>query len=577
MAVPALPARDQRVRAADRVRRRPALSGSEAVDADTFVLTLPMARQQQALALLVFIGGLSAATGMVIVETIALSTMVCNDLVMPVLLRMQSLRLAERPDLSWLLLAIRRGAIVAVMLLGYLYFRLAGEAYALVSIGLISFAAVAQFAPAILGGIYWKWRDARRRAGGARRGLCRSGSTRCCCRPSPSRAGCPSASCATGPFGIALLKPHEFFGLTGLDEITHAMFWSMVANIGAYVAVSVLTRPGVAEQAQAALFVDIFKHGDDGLGVHFWKGSASMPDLNALLARFLGPGRARLRGCRVYAALRPAFAKRTGRRRGFRAVRGDRARRRDRRRLGPDHGRRDGQGGGAVDRRGLLDAGRGLTGHRLQPPARAQVARARGGDRGAHRGERAVAGTRPHEGRLRVDGDPRAAHTADVDSRVLRDPARQSGPRSRGAGPLPRHHPQGERATHPAHQSGPRPGQARLRARRVDGRRARSQGGDRRGDHRDQPALSRKERRARHPLRWRRPASRGRPRPSDAGGDQPAVERGQVRRRRERTGDRVAHRRCRRTQGRRRRQRSGHRAARTARRYSRSSARPATR
>ena len=104
-----------------------------------------------------FIGGLSAATGMVIVETIALSTMVCNDLVMPVLLRMRSLRLAERRDLSWLLLGIRRGAIVAViLLLGYLYFRLAGEAYALVSIGLISFAAVAQFAPAILGGIYWK-------------------------------------------------------------------------------------------------------------------------------------------------------------------------------------------------------------------------------------------------------------------------------------------------------------------------------------------------------------------------------------------------------------------------------------
>src|SRR5712664_3297356 len=82
------------------------------VDADTFVLTLPMAEKQELLALLVFIGGLSAATGMVIVETIALSTMVCNDLVMPVLLRLRSLRLTERPDLTQLLLAIRRGAIV---------------------------------------------------------------------------------------------------------------------------------------------------------------------------------------------------------------------------------------------------------------------------------------------------------------------------------------------------------------------------------------------------------------------------------------------------------------------------------
>ena len=135
-------------------------------DPDTFVLTLPMVEKQEALALLVFIGGLSAATGMVIVETIALSTMVCNDLVMPVLLRMRSMRLAEQKNLTGLLLGIRRGAIVAVVLLGYFYYRLAGEAYALVAIGLISFAAVAQFAPAAIGGIYWK--GATRR-GSARR------------------------------------------------------------------------------------------------------------------------------------------------------------------------------------------------------------------------------------------------------------------------------------------------------------------------------------------------------------------------------------------------------------------------
>src|SRR5260221_7822128 len=126
------------------------------VDADTFVLTLPMAEKQELLALLGFLGGLPAGAGLVIVETIALSTMVCNDLLMPVLLRMQRLRLNERPDLTGLLLGIRRGAIVLILLLGYLYFKLAGEAYALVSIGLISFAAVAQFAPVVLGGVFWK-------------------------------------------------------------------------------------------------------------------------------------------------------------------------------------------------------------------------------------------------------------------------------------------------------------------------------------------------------------------------------------------------------------------------------------
>jgi len=262
------------------------------VDPDTFVLTLPMAQRHEALALFVFIGGLSAATGMVIVETIALSTMVCNDLVMPVLLRMRSMRLSERRNLTGLLLGIRRGAIVAVILLGYLYFRLAGEAYALVAIGLISFAAVAQFAPAAIGGIYWK--GATR--SGALAGLLAGFGVwmYTLLLPSFAKSGwLPIGFLDEGPFGIALLKPYALFGLTGLNDITHAMLWSMLVNIGAYVIVSTLSRQTVAEQAQAARFVDVFRHTGDGQDVHVWKGTASAPDLQALLARFLGTERAR--------------------------------------------------------------------------------------------------------------------------------------------------------------------------------------------------------------------------------------------------------------------------------------------
>jgi len=261
------------------------------IDPDTFVLTIPMAEHRRGLALLVFIGGLSAATGMVIVETIALSTMVCNDLVMPVLLRMRSMRLAERQDLTGLLLAIRRGAIVAVVLLGYLYFRLAGEAYALVAIGLISFAAVAQFAPAVLGGIYWK---AATRAG-ALAGLSAGFVVwlYTLLLPSFAKSGwLPIGFLEHGPFGIALLKPYALFGLDGLNDITHAMLWSLVANVGSYAAVSLLTRQSVAEQAQATRFVDVFKREGEGLDHRLWKGEASLPELKALLARFLGPERA---------------------------------------------------------------------------------------------------------------------------------------------------------------------------------------------------------------------------------------------------------------------------------------------
>ena len=260
------------------------------VDADTFVLTLPISEQQASIALLAFIGGLSAATGMVIVETIALSTMVCNDLLMPVLLRLRWLRLTERRDLSRLLLGIRRGAIVVIMMLGYLYFYLAGEAYALVAIGLISFSAVAQFAPAIIGGLFWK--------GGTRLGaICGLSAgfliwLYTLLLPSFAKSGwLPITFLSQGILGIDLLKPQQLFGLQGLDDISHCLFWSMFANIGLYVAISLLRRPDAAEHTQAALFVDASTR-MPVTGSRFWRGSASMHDLLALVGRFLGPARA---------------------------------------------------------------------------------------------------------------------------------------------------------------------------------------------------------------------------------------------------------------------------------------------
>ncbi len=255
------------------------------VNPDTFVLLLPMSAQQQALALLVFVGGFSAATGMVIVETIALSTMVCNDLVMPILLRIKSLRLSGRADLTGLLLAIRRITIVLGMLLGYAYYRLAGEAYALVSIGLLSFAAVAQFSPALLGGIYWKGATRAGALAGLGAGFLVWAYT--LMLPAFARSGwLPVELLEHGPFGIALLRPLTLFGLEGLDEISHAMLWSMFANVGAYLAVSILTKQGAVEQTQAELFVDVFKHDRSAEGG--WRASGSLPDLKALMTRFLG-------------------------------------------------------------------------------------------------------------------------------------------------------------------------------------------------------------------------------------------------------------------------------------------------
>jgi Na+/proline symporter/nitrogen-specific signal transduction histidine kinase len=257
------------------------------VDPDTFVLKLPMAENKTLLTLFVFIGGMSAATGMVIVATIALSTMISNYLVMPVLLRFRFLQVSRQTDLSNTLLIIRWASIVLVILFGYVYFRFSGEFYPLVSIGLISFVAVAQFAPAILGGIFWKGATRAGALSGLVAGFCVWSYT--LFLPHLTQGGVlPDSFVTHGPFNIALLKPYALFGLTGIDQIAHSTFWSMLANIGAYTGVSLFTRPTRMEHNQAILFVDIFKRSAADSEALLWPGTASLPDLQSLLGRFLG-------------------------------------------------------------------------------------------------------------------------------------------------------------------------------------------------------------------------------------------------------------------------------------------------
>ncbi len=261
------------------------------VDPDTYVLTIPMAQHQAGLTLFVFLGGLSAATGMVIVATIALSTMVCNDLVMPALLRIKALGLTERKDMTGLLLGIRRGTIVLVLLLGYFYFRLIGESYAYVSIGLVSFTAAAQFAPAILLGIFWKGATRYGAIAGLGAGFVIWAYT--LLLPALANSGwLPLSFINEGLFGIALFKPYELFGLTGLDPITHAVFWSIPANFGLLVLVSLFSRQSAIEQIQANAFVEALDYDQRGTHTHLWRGAVTVADLKALVARFVGEQRA---------------------------------------------------------------------------------------------------------------------------------------------------------------------------------------------------------------------------------------------------------------------------------------------
>ena len=270
-------------------------------DADFYVLTVPMTQGQDLLALAAFIGGLSSATSMVIVAAIALSTMICNDLVMPLLLRLRWLRLSRRGDLTGALLAVRRISICLVMLMGFAYYRAAGESGALATIGLTSFAAVAQFVPAIVGGLFWK--------GGARAGaiaglLCGGAIwAYTLVLPSIVEAGWPASTLLRdGPWGAVMLRPQALFGLHGLDALTHGMFWSILVNVSLYVLVSLFSRQDVLERIQGALFVDVFRQ-RAGENPHLWRHSATVDDLYTLVQRFLGRERA-YRAFRDYARSR---------------------------------------------------------------------------------------------------------------------------------------------------------------------------------------------------------------------------------------------------------------------------------
>ena len=176
------------------------------VDADTFVLALPMAADQGAVTLIAFIGGLSAATAMVIVATIALSIMVSNDLVVPLILRQRAMTVGEHKDMSRVLLNIRRTAIFAILGLAYLYYWMVGDSFALASIGLLSFAAIAQLAPAFFGGLIWRRATAKGALAGISAGFLIWAYT--LLLPSFVNSGwIPSDLLNQGPFGIDLLRP----------------------------------------------------------------------------------------------------------------------------------------------------------------------------------------------------------------------------------------------------------------------------------------------------------------------------------------------------------------------------------
>jgi Na+/proline symporter len=260
------------------------------VDADMFVLALPIAAGQNTIAMFAFVGGLSAATGMVIVASVAVSTMVSNDLVMPVLLHGRWFGLAERGDMSAIVLHVRRTAIIILMLLACGFYRLVGNSFALASIGLLSFSVMAQFAPPLLGGLVWRGATAK----GAQAGIIAGCAVWTYTLLLPALVGSgwiPQRLLDDGPFGIALLRPEQLLGLR-FGPLTHGVFWSLLANATCYVVFSLSRVPAIVEQSQANAFVD-FDRGHGQSGMWPWGGSITVSALIAVVAQYLGAERAR--------------------------------------------------------------------------------------------------------------------------------------------------------------------------------------------------------------------------------------------------------------------------------------------
>src|SRR5947208_1686789 len=261
-----------------------------ALDSDMYVLALPIEANAPLLSVAVFVGGLSAATAMVIVECVALSIMVSNDIVVPLVLqRGPETRAGGQKDFGDFLLKVRRFAIFAIMVMAYFYYRALGNTQ-LAAIGLLSFAAVAQLAPAFFGGLFWRPATARGAMGGMLVGVAVWIYTLFL----PSFLETSTAGLLLlqhGPFGIEALRPQALFG-ADLPPLLHGVLWSLSLNVLTYIVMSLAREPSSIERLQADLFVP------DTLApatptFRRWRTTVTVQDIESTVAQYLGPERAR--------------------------------------------------------------------------------------------------------------------------------------------------------------------------------------------------------------------------------------------------------------------------------------------
>ncbi|BCB97433.1 hypothetical protein JZK55_23550 [Dissulfurispira thermophila] len=254
------------------------LLGGAGKDADYFVLTLPLNYGKQYLSLLAFIGGFSAATGMIIVEALALSTMVMNSIITPALLNFHN-----APKFPIIILNIKRLIILGIIFLGYFFAISIGEFYSLVDMGLKSFEAVTLFAPAFLLGLYWKKGTKAGAITGITVGFVVWFYTLII--PALIKAGIIKNIGLIGSMiDSKMLNPISLFGIKGLGKWGNSLFWSMLFNLMFYIGISIFTKQSKDEEIQSLIFVESYEKAK----TLAHSSSYTVSDIEDILAQYLG-------------------------------------------------------------------------------------------------------------------------------------------------------------------------------------------------------------------------------------------------------------------------------------------------
>ncbi|HAI74698.1 MAG TPA: hypothetical protein DCM08_00485 [Microscillaceae bacterium] len=238
---------------------------------DLILLSLPVQQGSVFWTLLAYLGGFASATGMLIVSVLALSTMLCHHIQLPLLMRLFPIEQKVQIEVGQLILAIRRFNVFFLLLTAYVYFKWAAADKGLVSIGLISFVAVAQLAPAVLGGIFWTKANKQ----GVVLGLCLGISV-----------------WAYGLIFPTLFQGFEVPTMAGLDGIATVFFCSITANSLAFAFLAIYSKASAEENYQAQWFVHWDKMNLKGAGYAIPAYSYKETErLEKLLSSFLGKKR----------------------------------------------------------------------------------------------------------------------------------------------------------------------------------------------------------------------------------------------------------------------------------------------